>query len=82
MHLENKDIRLASAVLEVELHQTSALPVPTCPDPGRLLTDKPTASNYKLGQADPCIPRAGEAAGKSLWAPEHAEFGSSLMKGR
>ncbi|EDL86453.1 rCG45104 [Rattus norvegicus] len=81
MHLENKDIRLASAMLEVELHQTSALSVPTCPDPGRPLTVKPTASNYELGQADPCIPHAGEAAGKSPCVPEHAEFGSFLMKG-
>lgn len=82
MRLENKDIRLASAVLEVELHQTSALSVPTCPDPGRLLTVKPATSNYKLGQADPCIPYAGEAAGKSVCVPEHTEFGSFLVKGR
>ncbi|XP_076791291.1 P protein isoform X1 [Arvicanthis niloticus] len=82
MHLENKDIRLASAVLEVELHQTSALSVPTCPDPGRLMTVKPTTSSYKLGQADACIPNAGEAAGKSLCVPEHAEFASFHMKGR
>lgn len=81
MHLENKD-RLTSAVLEVELHQTSALSVPPCPDPGRLLTVKPTTSNHKLGQADPCIPYAGEAAGQSLCVPEHAEFGSFLRKGR
>ncbi|XP_029396908.1 P protein [Mus pahari] len=81
MHLENKDIRLASAVLEVELHQTSALSVPTCPDPGRLLTVKPATSNHKVGQADPCIPYAGEAAGKSLCVPEHTEFGSFLMNG-
>uniref|UniRef100_D6RIQ8 Oculocutaneous albinism II n=1 Tax=Mus musculus TaxID=10090 RepID=D6RIQ8_MOUSE len=81
MRLENKDIRLASAVLEVELHQTSALSVPTCPDPGRLLTVKPATSNYKLGQADPCIPYAGEAAGKSVCVPEHTEFGSFLVKG-
>ncbi|XP_032751893.1 P protein isoform X1 [Rattus rattus] len=82
MHLENKDLRLASAMLEVELHQTSALSVPTCPDPGRPLTVKPTTSNYELGQADPCIPHAGEAAGKSPCVPEHAEFGSFLKKGR
>ncbi|XP_055463499.1 P protein [Psammomys obesus] len=82
MHLENKDIRLASAMLEVELHQTSALSGPTCSNPGQPLTIKPTTRNHKIGQADPWIPYPGQAAGRSLHLPEHAEFGSFLMKGR
>ncbi|XP_060222246.1 P protein isoform X2 [Meriones unguiculatus] len=81
MHLENKDIRLASAMLEVELHQTSALSGPTCSNPGQPLTIKPTTRNHKIGQADPWIPYPGQAAGRSLHLPEHAEFGSFLMKG-
>ncbi|ERE80239.1 P protein isoform 1 [Cricetulus griseus] len=82
MHLENKDSRLLSAVLEVELRQTSAASVPTSSDPGRLLTVRPTARSYQHSQADPHIPSAGQATGKSPCVPEHAELGSLLMKGR
>ncbi|XP_051004598.1 P protein isoform X2 [Acomys russatus] len=82
MHLESKDIKLASAVLEVELHQASALSVPASSDPGRLLTVKPTSRNYDLGQSDPCTPYAGQAARKSLHFSEHAEFSSVLVEGR
>ncbi|XP_059129657.1 P protein [Peromyscus eremicus] len=81
MHLENKDIRPPSAVLEVELRQTSAVSVPTCSDPGRLLTVRPTTGNYKPSQPDPYIRYAGRAAGKSHRVPEHAQFGSFLMEG-
>uniref|UniRef100_A0A8C2LYJ7 Oculocutaneous albinism II n=1 Tax=Cricetulus griseus TaxID=10029 RepID=A0A8C2LYJ7_CRIGR len=81
MHLENKDSRLLSAVLEVELRQTSAASVPTSSDPGRLLTVRPTARSYQHSQADPHIPSAGQATGKSPCVPEHAELGSLLMKG-
>ncbi|KAL1774437.1 P protein [Sigmodon hispidus] len=82
MHLENKDKRLPSAMLEVELCQTSAVSVPMPSDPGQLLTVRPTTRNYKHGQTNSCIPHAGRAAGKSLCVPEHADFGSFLMDGR
>ncbi|XP_036050829.1 P protein isoform X2 [Onychomys torridus] len=81
MHLENKDIRLPSATLEVELRQTSAVSVPTCSDPGRLLAVRPTTGNCKPSQPDPYIPYAGQAAGKSHRVPEHAEVGSFLVEG-
>ncbi|CAH7460379.1 Oca2 [Phodopus roborovskii] len=80
MHLENKDIRLSSGALEVELCQTSAVSVPTHSDPGVLLTVRPTTRSYH-GQADPCIPCAGQAAGKSPCVPDHAELDSLLMDG-
>ncbi|CAO2614384.1 hypothetical protein LEMLEM_LOCUS16536 [Lemmus lemmus] len=82
MHLENKDGRLTSAVLEVELLQTSAASVPTCSDPGRLVTAGPATGNHQHGQADPCIPCTSQAAGKSLPVPEHAELSSFLTERR
>lgn len=82
MHLENKDIRLTSAVLEVELRQTSASSVPTCSNPGRLATAGPTTGNHQHGQVDPCVPYAGQAAEKSRRVPEHAELSSFLIEER
>ncbi|KAL6086791.1 hypothetical protein STEG23_004312, partial [Scotinomys teguina] len=81
MHLENKDVRLPSAGLEVELRQASAVSVPTCSDPGRLLTVRPTAGDYQPSQPDLYISYAGQVTGKSHCVPEHAEFGSFLMEG-
>uniref|UniRef100_A0A8D2B6H3 OCA2 melanosomal transmembrane protein n=1 Tax=Sciurus vulgaris TaxID=55149 RepID=A0A8D2B6H3_SCIVU len=75
MHLENKDGRLASGVLEVELHQTSA---PTCAGPEGL----GTARNHQHRWADSSSPHPSPAAGQSHWAPEHKDLGSFLTEGR
>ncbi|MBZ3888079.1 P protein [Sciurus carolinensis] len=75
MHLENKDGRLASGVLEVELHQTSA---PTCAGPEGL----GTARNHQHRWADSSSPHPSPAAGQSHWATEHKDLGSFLTEGR
>ncbi|XP_015335526.1 P protein [Marmota marmota marmota] len=79
MHLENKDGRLASGALEVELHQTSA---PTCAGPGRLGTVRPTTRNQQHSWADSSSSYPSQAAGQSRWAPEHQDLDSFLTEGR
>ncbi|XP_013363120.1 PREDICTED: P protein [Chinchilla lanigera] len=79
MHLESKEGRLASAVLEVELHQTSAL---TCADPGGPKRTTPTASDHSRYTTDVPSPCPSWAAGQSPWAPERKGLGSFLTEGR
>ncbi|KAM6180879.1 P protein [Erethizon dorsatum] len=79
MHLECKDSTLASAVLEVELHQTSAL---TCADPRGLKPTTPTTSDHSLSTTDVPSPYPSRAAGQSPWAPERKDLGSFLSEGR
>ncbi|XP_008831861.1 P protein isoform X2 [Nannospalax galili] len=81
MHLESKDGSLASAVLEVELHQTSALSIPTCAGAAKLLPARPTTTNYEHCQVDPCIPYPSQAAGQSLCVPEPKDFDLFLTEG-
>ncbi|KAM5293342.1 P protein [Ctenodactylus gundi] len=79
MHLEKKDGRLASAVLEVELHQTSAL---DCAGPGGLEPARPTTRNQNHSSTEFSGPYPSQAAEQSLWNAECKDFGSFLTEGR
>lgn len=81
MHLENKGGRLASGVLEMELHQTS-VPV-SAGLGGQVLEGR---SNHRpqhgVSRADPPSPDPSGVAGQSCWAPVDQDFGSFLMEQR
>uniref|UniRef100_A0A8C0CLA3 OCA2 melanosomal transmembrane protein n=1 Tax=Balaenoptera musculus TaxID=9771 RepID=A0A8C0CLA3_BALMU len=76
MHLENKDGRLTSGVLEMEIHQTSA--------PSGLVGLN--TSNHRPQQgdskADSLNPYPSGAAGQSCWAPVDQDFGSFFAEWR
>nr|XP_045002404.1 P protein isoform X2 [Jaculus jaculus] len=83
MHLENKDGGLASAMLQVELHQTSLSPVPAGTGPGGLQSDRPTTRNCSHCQTEFSSHYPSQAAGQSLCVlPEYKDFGSFPTEGR
>uniref|UniRef100_A0AC11BZR2 OCA2 melanosomal transmembrane protein n=1 Tax=Ovis aries TaxID=9940 RepID=A0AC11BZR2_SHEEP len=81
MHLENKDGRLTSGMLEMELHQTSA---PTSAGLGGSGLVELNTSNHRpqqgVGKADSLSPYHNGAAGQSCWAPVDQDFGSCLKE--
>ncbi|XP_007463834.1 PREDICTED: P protein-like [Lipotes vexillifer] len=83
MHLENKDGRLTSGVLEMEIHQTSAPMSAGLGGPGLVGLN---TSNHRPQQgdskADSLNPYSSGAAGQSFWAPVDQNFGSFLTKWR
>ena len=83
MHLENKDSRLTSAVLEMELHQTSA---PMSAGLGGSGLVELNTSNHRpqqgVGKADSLSPYHSGAVGQSCWAPVDQDFGSLLKERR
>nr|XP_019838482.1 PREDICTED: P protein [Bos indicus] len=83
MHLENKDGRLASGRLEMELHQTSA---PTSAGLGGSGLVELNTSNRRpqqgVGRADSLSPYHNGAAGQSCWATVDQDFGSFLKERR
>ncbi|XP_044788016.1 P protein isoform X3 [Bubalus bubalis] len=83
MHLENKDGRLASGRLEMELHQTSA---PTSAGLGGSGLVELNTSNRRpqqgVGKADSLSPYHNGAAGQSCWAAVDQDFGSFLKERR
>uniref|UniRef100_A0A8B9WLR2 OCA2 melanosomal transmembrane protein n=1 Tax=Bos mutus grunniens TaxID=30521 RepID=A0A8B9WLR2_BOSMU len=77
MHLENKDGRLASGRLEMELHQTSA------PSSGLVeLNTSNRRPQQGVGRADSLSPYHNGAAGQSCWATVDQDFGSFLKERR
>ena len=83
MHLENKDGRLASGRLEMELHQTSA---PMSAGLGGSGLVELNTSNRRpqqgVGKADSLSPYHNGAAGQSCWAAVDQDFGSFLKERR
>ncbi|XP_048185291.1 P protein [Perognathus longimembris pacificus] len=85
MHLENKHGVLAPAVLEVELHQSSA---PASAGPGQLWPARSATRNHSLRQADlsnkdlRTSSSPSQAPGQRSWIPEHKELTSFLPEGR
>ncbi|XP_060157503.1 P protein isoform X2 [Globicephala melas] len=83
MHLENKDGRLTSGMLEIEIHQTSAPMSAGLGGPGLVGLN---TSNHRPQQgdskADSLNPYPSGAAGQSCWAPVDQNFGSFLAKWR
>ena len=83
MHLENKDSRLTSGVLEMELHQTSA---PMSAGLGGSGLVELNISNRQpqqgAGKADSLSPYHNGAVGQSCWAPVDQDFGSFLKERR
>ena len=83
MHLENKDGRLTSGVLEMEIHQTSAPMSAGLGGPG---LGGLNTSNHRPQQgdskADSLNPYPSGAAGQSCWAPVDQDFGSFFAEWR
>ncbi|XP_067596016.1 P protein isoform X2 [Pseudorca crassidens] len=83
MHLENKDGRLTSGMLEIEIHQTSAPMSAGLGGPGLVGLN---TSNHRPQQgdskADSLNAYPSGAAGQSCWAPVDQNFGSFLAKWR
>ncbi|XP_022446225.1 P protein isoform X1 [Delphinapterus leucas] len=83
MHLENKDGRLTSGMLEIEIHQTSAPMTAGLGGPGLVGLN---TSNHRPQQgdskADSLNPYPSGGPGQSCWAPVDQNFGSFLAKWR
>ncbi|XP_074219485.1 P protein isoform X4 [Camelus bactrianus] len=83
MRLESKDGQLASGVLEMEIHQTSAPASAGRGGPGLV---GPDTSNRRpqrgVRQADPLGPHPWGAAGRSCWAAVDPDLGSFLTEQR
>ncbi|XP_065784031.1 P protein isoform X1 [Muntiacus reevesi] len=83
MHLENKDGRLTSGMLEMELHQTSAS---TSTGLGGSGLVELNTTNHRpqqgIGKADSLSPYHSGAVGQSCWAPVDQDFGSFLKERR
>ncbi|XP_066883587.1 P protein isoform X2 [Kogia breviceps] len=83
MHLENKDGRLTSGVLEMETHQTSAPTSAGLGGPGLVGLN---TSNHRPQQgdskADSLNPYPSGASGQSCWAPVDQDVGSFLTEWR
>ncbi|KAB1279063.1 P protein [Camelus dromedarius] len=83
MRLESKDGQLASGVLEMEIHQTSAPASAGRGGPGLV---GPDTSNRRpqrgVRQADPLGPHPRGAAGRSCWAAVDPDLDSFLTEQR
>ncbi|XP_026938269.1 P protein isoform X1 [Sagmatias obliquidens] len=83
MHLENKDGRLTSGMLEIEIHQTSAPMSAGLGGPGLVgLNTSDHRPQQGDSKADSLNAYPSGAAGQSCWAPVDQNFGSFLAKWR